>query len=164
MPHRFIPSLFVASLVLWPGLVAAQEENPADCIQEQREAGAPAADCVNRAQERCLQYPLGTEAGIACYLEAKDRWGSRITERMETIRKTAPEEIAAIAGIEVKYDLKANLNQCDRMEELSLVRQDPDQGTVHVRARCEATAVGLAYVKLVLQSGGIEMQTPPAAE
>ncbi|WP_212523345.1 hypothetical protein [Actibacterium sp. MT2.3-13A] len=146
----------LAMLGAAPGQAAETDESPRACVEAQAAAGAPAADCVNRAHAACLQFEQGSAAGIACFLEAKDAWGERIRTRMEEIGAAASEEIAMIAGIEVKYDLQANLLQCDRMRELTLVRQDPDAATTHANARCEATAVGLAYVKLLLQSEKID--------
>lgn len=136
--------------------LAADPETPQACIEAQLKAGAPPADCVNRHHAECFQYEDGSPASLSCFLKAKDYWGELIKERMEQISADAPEEIRAIAGIEVKYDLKANLLQCDRMRELTLLRKDPSDATAVANARCEATAVGLAYVKLYLQSKDIK--------
>jgi len=154
---RIAPALAALCAFAAPAWAAGEDSaDPRACVEAQVAAGAPAAECVNRAHAECLQYAEGSEAGIACFLEAKEAWGTRIKARMDEIRAAAPEEIAMIAGIEVKYDLQGNLLQCDRMEELRLVRQDPDAASAHADARCEATAVGLAYVKLMLQSDGID--------
>jgi hypothetical protein len=153
-----VQKLLAVSMVL-AGLHAAPVQafeeaiNPRECVEAQAKAEEPAANCVNRAQAECLQYEVGSDAGLACFLEAKETWGKQIATRMEEIRAKSPEEIAVIAGIEVKYDLQINLLQCDRMNDLTLVRKDPDKETAYSRARCEATAVGLSYVKLLLQSG-----------
>lgn len=160
-PYRIAPALaalcVAAGLFTTPARAAGDDTaDPRACVEAQIAAGAPVAECVNRTHAECLQFAEGSEAGIACFLEAKEAWGQRIKARMDEIRASAPEEIAMIAGIEVKYDLQGNLLQCDRMEELRLVRQDPDAATAHADARCEATAVGLAYVKLLLQSDGID--------
>ena len=135
---------------------AAEFDTPRACVVAQSKAGAPAAECVGRFQADCLQYEAGSSAGTSCFLDAKENWGKLIKERMDEIKATAPDEISQIAGIEVKYDLRQNLLQCDRIRELTLVRQDPDEKTQHSNARCEATAVGLAYVKLLLQSNATE--------
>ncbi|SEF76314.1 hypothetical protein [Jhaorihella thermophila] len=126
--------------------------DPEGCLSRQAEANRPVADCVNEAQVACFQYEEASPAANACFLAAKEEWGELIAARMDRIRATAPPEIAAIAGIEVKYDLRGNLMQCDRMEELALVREDPGPAVLARRVRCEATAVGLAYAKLWLQS------------
>ena len=135
---------------------AEEPKTPRDCVRTQTEAKAPPAECVNQFQADCLQYPQGSEAGLACFLGAKEKWGELIKKRMAEIQASAPEEISQIAGIEVKYDLQINLLQCDRVQELTLLRRDPDTATAQARARCEATAVGLAYVKLLLQSNSIQ--------
>ncbi len=122
------------------------------CLDARIAANEPIADCVKEAQASCLSFDAPSLAGTDCYRRAKDQWGELIAQRMEQIRASASEELSAIAAIEVKYDLRGNLMQCDRMEELSLVQKDPDDGTVYVRMRCEATAVGMAYAKLHYQS------------
>lgn len=147
--------LAVASSLSFPAS-ALQLEGARDCVRAQTEAKAPPSECVNRLHADCLQYPQGSEAGLACFIEAKEKWGALIKERMGEIQSAAPEEIGMIAGIEVKYDLQINLLQCDRIQELTLVHRDPDATTAHARARCEATAIGLAYVKLLLQSNSIQ--------
>ena len=126
------------------------------CLQAQIDANQPIAKCIHDSQAICLSYDAPSMAGADCYRRAKDHWGDLISKRMSDIKDNASEEIAAIAGIEVKYDLKSNLMQCDRMEELALVQKDPDQETVYIRMRCEATAVGLAYAKLYFQSSGLK--------
>lgn len=145
-----------ASLAMAGAASAEDFADPKACISQQIAAGAPVAECVNEVHTTCFAYEEASLAATNCLRLAKDYWGSLIAGRMEQIRAAAPEEISAIAGIEVKYDLRANLMQCDRMEELTLVQREADEETLFTRTRCEATAVGLAYVKLVLQSQGIE--------
>lgn len=139
-----------------PPAVAQEFDTAGACLEERAAADAPLADCIVAAQAVCLSFPAPSLAGAECYRNAKDHWGGLIAARMEEIRAVASEELAAIAGIEVKYDLRGNLLQCDRMEELSLVQKDPDEETVYARMRCEATAVGLAYAKFHYQSREIE--------
>lgn len=147
-----------AAVVALSGSAASAEEfgDAQSCLDTRIEANEPVAECVNEVQATCMSFDAPSFAGADCYRRAKDHWGGLISARMERIEGMASEELAAIAGIEVKYDLKLNLMQCDRMEELSLVRKDPDDETVYTRMRCEATAVGLAYAKLYYQSGGMQ--------
>lgn len=126
------------------------------CLQTQIDANQPIAKCVHGSQAICLSFDAPSMSGADCYRRAKVHWGDLISQRMTEIGNRASEEVAAIAGIEVKYDLKSNLTQCDRMEELALVQRDPDQETVYLRMRCEATAVGLAYAKLYFQSSRLK--------
>lgn len=150
--------LFV--LLLWP--LSSQAQAPATdlatqvqaCIDAQIAADAPVAECVNEAQADCLQYPLDAapDAATKCFLDQKETWGAAIAARMGEIKATADEGVVAVAGIEVKYDLMSNLLQCDRIEELTLLRRDPDAQTRAQDARCESTATGLAFIKLLLQS------------
>lgn len=141
-----------SSVLMAPPAVAQEFDTAGACLEERAAAAAPLADCIVEAQAVCLSFPEPSLAGAECYRNAKEHWGGLIAARMEEIRAVASNELAAVAGIEVKYDLQGNLMQCDRMEELALVRKDPDEETVYARMRCEATAVGLAYAKLSYQS------------
>ena len=139
-----------------PEAVAEEFEPVQACLDARIGANEPVAECIKQVQSLCMSYDAPSMAGADCYRRAKDHWGNLISERMESIRATASEELSTIAAIEVKYDLKGNLMQCDRMEELSLVQKDPDDGTVYIRLRCEATAVGMAFAKLYYQSQQIK--------
>ncbi|MDX1779934.1 MAG: hypothetical protein R3256_01320 [Thalassovita sp.] len=139
-----------------PGAAAEEFEPVQGCLDARISANEPVAECVKQVQSLCLSYDAPSMAGADCYRRAKDHWGGLISERMQRIRETASEQLSTIAAIEVKYDLKGNLMQCDRMEELSLVQKDPDDGTVYIRLRCEATAVGMAFAKLYYQSQQIK--------
>lgn len=147
-----IAGLFPAA----PAALAGDFDSARACLDARIAANEPVADCVQETQTACLSFEAPSLAGADCFRRAKDRWGGLIAQRMDQIRDGAREEVAAIAAIEVKYDLKGNLMQCDRMEELSLVQQDPGEATVYARLRCEATAVGLAYAKLYYQSSRID--------
>ena len=126
------------------------------CFDDMIETNQPVASCVQDAQAICLSHDAPSLAGADCYRRAKEHWGTQIAARMDQIKAVASEDVSVIAGIEVKYDLKGNLMQCDRMEELSLVRKDPDDETIYTRMRCQASAVGLAYAKLYYQSHSIQ--------
>jgi hypothetical protein len=165
---RFALSASLLPLVLSAGAIAQDRQEgtvtPAeavaaagDCVAGQAAAGQPAADCVNRAQELCLQFPeSAADAATACFRDMKDAWGTAVAARMDEIAATAPEEIAAVARIEVRYDLTINLLQCDRMDALNRLRDQPPELLRAQDARCESTATGLTYVKLLLQSRDAE--------
>lgn len=134
------------------GTIGSAEQVQA-CVLRQIDAAAPVADCVNEAQTECLDLAMKAPmASVACFRDARDTWTGYIGDRMAHISATAPGELAGVAGIEVKYDLLQNLMQCDRMIDLTLLREDPSEATEAQKARCEATATALAYVKLLLQS------------
>lgn len=148
-------------LVLMPGAAAAEGIASADevgaCVTAQIAANRAVADCVNQAQVACLGLAEGAPvAGLACYLEAEAAWRGYATLRLREIAEAAPEEIASIAAIELRYDVLQNLLQCDKMLELMHLREEPSAATRLQKARCDATALGLAYVKLRLQSRDIE--------
>lgn len=126
------------------------------CVSERIEAGAPVAECVNAAQAACLDLAEAAPlAALQCFLAAREQWGARIAARIEALEAEAPAEIAAIARVEAKYDLLLNGVQCERMNELVLLREPPSDAVRLRKARCDATATGLAYVKLLAQSRGL---------
>lgn len=125
----------------------------ARCIEHSRQSGTVPTACIDTAQADCLSLPAETPAvAILCYARARESWDSGITQRMAEIRATAPEQIAAIAGIEVKYDLLASLVQCDRLEELARLSSQTAETVQRQKARCTATASGLAYMRLLWRS------------
>ena len=126
------------------------------CVAAQAEAGAPAAECVNRAHAACLELGDAPAAATLCLRDAKEAWGRRIAARLDEVAAGAPGEIAQVARIEVRFDLLQNLLQCDRLEALALLRPPDEAALALQRARCEATATGLAYVKLLLQSRALD--------
>ncbi len=71
---------------------------------------------------------------------------------MARLDQVASDDIRAIAGIEVKYDLMANLLQCDRLRALRLLRGDPDATALAQDAACAANATGRAYAKRLQSS------------
>lgn len=146
-----------------PQIAAAQGAAPKDsrtdpraCVEAQAEKGAPVAECVNAAQVQCLEFQDASPAATECFIAFKESWGEMISARMQEIEAAAPAQITALAKIELKYDMMQNLLQCDRIEELAMLTRPDEAALVWQRARCEATATGLAFIKLVLQSRGIE--------
>ncbi|MDU8927057.1 hypothetical protein RXV86_06650 [Alisedimentitalea sp. MJ-SS2] len=156
MPLVMLPLAFAGLHAMQSSAQAAEFGDMTACLKAQIEAGQPIVQCVTELQSICLSYDAPSMAGADCYRRAKDHWGGLIAAKMDQITTSASEEVAAIAGIEVKYDLKGNLMQCDRMEELALVQKTPGEETVYTRLRCEATAVGMAYAKLFFQSSGLK--------
>lgn len=124
------------------------------CVDKRLDANSPAADCVHEAQASCLSYDPAQQAASAtlCFVEAKDSWSSGIRARLDEITESSDPNIAAIAGIEVKYDLLANLLQCDRMHDLARLTETPEASIALQKARCDSTATALALTKLLLQS------------
>lgn len=149
-----------AAVVLSAGIARAELDLPAadSCLEDRVSAGKSPADCIEAAHAACQTIPEETPAvAMVCFREARGSWDAGIAEEMARIRDKAPEKIAAIAGIEVKYDLLASLTQCDRMEELALVASHATAETIQrQKSRCEATASGLAYLRLKLRARGID--------
>ena len=150
-PMRLLALFSCLALPAW-----AQEADPDMCIDTQIAGSAPVAECVNEVLAPCLSLDAATEAAMLCFGTGQEAFGARIADRIAQIEDRAPPEIAAIAKIETKYDLQQNLLQCARLEELRLVRENPGLAVAAATARCQATAVGLAYAKLRLQSRDLD--------
>ncbi len=106
--------------------------------------------CVDAAHAPCLRVPAETPAVASlCFARARDDWSAAIAARMQALRAEAPEDMAARAGIEVKYDLLAALVQCDRMEAIARLRAAPAERVQLHKTRCTATASGLACIRLL---------------
>ncbi|MBV7393959.1 hypothetical protein [Mameliella sediminis] len=120
------------------------------CLDTALELGKKPTGCVDAAHAPCLQISPETPAVAGlCFSDARQEWSDAIGTRMSELSANAPERIAALAGIEVKYDLLSSLVQCDRMEELALLRELPAAEIQLQKARCTATASGLAYIRLL---------------
>lgn len=129
----------------------------AACAASHKAAGTVPAPCVAEAMAACHAVPADAPAlASACYRDAREVWSQGIAAHMATIRESAPEEIAAIAGVEVKYDLLAGLIQCDRMEALALIGPAEAADIQRQKDGCAATAAGTAYLRLVWRSQGLE--------
>ena len=124
------------------------------CLETQIEANQPAAACVQAQHDFCFGFDPDVEPASAtlCFVEAKEVWSGGIRAQLEAVEALGDEDIAAVAGIEVKYDLLANLLQCDRMHDLARLTDTPAEALTLQKARCEATSAGLVLTKLTLQS------------
>lgn len=128
------------------------------CLSERISQKANPASCVDQAHQRCLTTPEDmTASAVLCFGQAREAWNIGIAANMEQIRETAEDRIATLAAIELKYDLLANLMQCDRMEELAKAGSEAtgDQ-IVRQRAQCEASAAGLVYLRVKLRSQSLQ--------
>ncbi|WP_417724040.1 hypothetical protein [Salipiger sp.] len=142
------------SLALWAFPVMAEEvvidrESVGTCLQEESSAADPGR-CVTAAHESCFLYPPDEAAASAtlCFREAAPQWGALIAERMQALQAALPADGYAAVQINARYDLLANMLQCERMTALSEAGgMEADLRTLQ-QARCEATASGLVYVRL----------------
>lgn len=120
------------------------------CIATSFETGQSPAECIDAAQVECLAGAEETPAvATLCFVEARKIWTEALGAAIEQARDTLPADLAAISGIELKYDILGGLMQCDRMEELSLAVSDEKSELIGVqKSRCQATTSGLAYARL----------------
>lgn len=133
------------------------------CVATAADLGKSPNGCVDTAQVPCLRVNTDTPAVAAlCFEESRAEWAAAISARMTEISDRAPERISALAGIEVKYDLLSALVQCDRMEELALLREITPQEIQLQKTHCTAYASGLAYIRLLWRLPDPTPDTPPA--
>ena len=152
-----IPRLLGAAALLAAGAGPATAEidlaRVASCVAGHAAERTMPAPCVAEAMTECLAIPADAPSlASQCFRAAREDWSRGIAARMDQLRDTAPERIAAIAGIEVKYDLIGGLTQCDRQEELALLGEAPLDAIQRDKDRCAATAAGIAHVRLLWRS------------
>lgn len=125
------------------------------CIQKQIDTNAPVAACVNQAHEPCLTFGMEVPAAtVLCFSKAQSTWIKAMQAIMDDIKTKTPERSYQFTEINTRFDIMQNLLQCDRMNELSLLSESNADSINIQNARCRATATGLAFVKLTLQTRG----------
>lgn len=149
---RMAALLALAALIAGPAHAGAEldPDSVQACVATASEAGQSPLGCVDQAHAPCVGLP-GDMPNVTslCFNELRNGWSTAIASRMEKLSQEAPDRIAALAGIELKYDLLAALVQCDRLEEIEQLRETPAEEVVLQKSRCAATASGLAYVRLL---------------
>jgi hypothetical protein len=155
--------LWIASAVLALGLTApawaeVDLASAASCMTTRIDTGENPAQCIDEAHAACQATPQDSPAiAILCYRTAQAAWDAGIRTEMARINDRADDRIAAIAAVELKYDLIASLTQCDRMEELALVGSDISSETIQrQKARCQASSAGLAFLRVTLRGRSIK--------
>jgi hypothetical protein len=138
------------------GEVALQTVNA--CISDRLSANEPVTVCIDAAHADCNSVSAETPAiATLCLVNAEKAWSGGIAGVMSEISELASEDIAAIAAIEVKYDLLSALLQCDRMEELQLVvGRESETEILRMNARCKARATALTYARLFVRSRDLQ--------
>lgn len=146
---------FAVQLALAPPAMAQMDlDGVNDCLSERLSAGQAPATCIDEAHSPCTAVNSDRPAvATLCFVEVEKHWQSGIAALMATIKEKASEDIAAVAGVEGKYDLLSALLQCSRMEELAvIVGRESNDAIVRQNARCKANAAGLTYARLFLRS------------
>ncbi|MCR9151778.1 MAG: hypothetical protein NXH83_16540 [Rhodobacteraceae bacterium] len=152
IPRALRAGILAAALPL-PAAAEIALDTVQDCVARQAAAQTSPTSCVDEAMADCVNIPADAAAlASQCFRAARAGWSAGITARMDALRADAPERIAAIAGVEVKYDLIAGLTQCDRMEELALLGDRPLDQVQREADGCAAAAAGIAYVRLLWRS------------
>lgn len=128
------------------------------CLNARIAKGENPTVCVDQAHQRCLTMPDDmTASAVLCFGQAREAWNIGIAANMEQINETADARIATIAAVELKYDLLANLMQCDRIEELAKAASEATGDQIaRQRAQCEASAAGLVYLRVKLRSRSLQ--------
>jgi hypothetical protein len=115
------------------------------------------AQCIDAAQNACLDNARDTPAvATLCYSDARNAWSAALSAALEKMTAHADEKLAAVARIETKYNLLANLMECDRIEELSVAVSDLTGNDIALQStRCQATASAATYMHLYLRAGSL---------
>lgn len=158
-PIRHLALLFCGSLAFAPPALADVDIQAADaCLAAAFDAGGQGGDCVEIAHAECTALPEEAPAvAVLCFTDGQRVWDTATAATMKSLATRLPEDVAAITGIEVKYDILSGLLQCDRLEELAIAVSDLPSGTIaREKARCAATVAGLAYTRLRWRAQGLK--------
>lgn len=128
------------------------------CLTDHLSRNQNPSACIDQAHQRCLTTPeTMTASAVLCFGQAREAWNIGIAANMDNITQNADARIAAIAAVELKYDLLANLMQCDRMEELAkLGAVATGDQIARQRAQCEASAAGLVYLRVKMRAQSLQ--------
>lgn len=141
-------------LFLMVPAMASAEANldlAADCVLAGASPGPMV--CAAQAMAGCGADASDVPAAATlCFRTAQEQFGDAISDIMTRLTEGLTEELAAVAGIEVKYDLLGGLMQCDRMTELAMVGDTPAQDIQMQAEACTATATGATYLRLVMRA------------
>lgn len=149
------PMALAATLLLtsWTPPALAQDISTAAtpaCVERARSDGADPKLCLAQVHAPCQSISAETPALVTlCFDTAREAWTRATAARLDEITHDAPEQIGARTRIDTKYDLLAGLLQCDRLEELGHLTEIEDDRLLLEKTRCEATATGLAYIRLL---------------
>ncbi|MBP0481674.1 hypothetical protein [Sagittula salina] len=120
------------------------------CVQTARNANSDPKACLATAHAPCGTISAEAPAAVTlCFSEAKDSWTRATAARLGLLDTEAPEPVALRARIEAKYDLLSGLLQCDRLADLGRLTEIEASLLQMEKTRCEATASGLAYIRLL---------------
>ena len=152
---RYLMILLVSTVLpaQLPAQVSAEADLDlaADCAVAEGSPGPMV--CAVQAMSAC-SADAGEVPAIAtlCFRNAQTAFGEAISELMDQVTDGMPEELAAVAGIEIKYDLLGGLMQCDRMTELAMVGDAPAADVQLNAEACNATATGATYLRLLMRA------------
>jgi hypothetical protein len=90
-----------------------------------------------------------------CYLSAKSDFATLNAGHIDELQSALDAQKYQIVEISTRYDILGNLMQCDRLHEMNLVMQEDADAINLQNFRCQATAMGMAYAKLYVQSQGL---------
>jgi hypothetical protein len=126
------------------------------CLNTKIEYNLPAAECVTEALQACLQIDdKHVNTKTDCFLTAKSEFATLNAGRIEELQSALDAQKYQIVEISTRYDILGNLMQCDRLHEMNLVMQEDANAINLQNFRCQATAMGMAFAKLYVQSQGL---------
>ena len=126
------------------------------CLTESIKAAANPAECLMKVHSPCLAYSQATAPQASlCFVEMRKGWDAKIKTLLEEVSVSGDAKLAASVRIESKYELLANLLNCDRLDELAELYAQPETERILQKTRCEATASAVTFIKLFV---GVEAE------
>ena len=143
---------FIAALLCLGGPAAADVSLSA--AQSCFIAKTDATTCIDTAQTDCMaSLQTAPAAATLCYTQARTVWEQGLTDRIAAIATQPDDTLTAVARIETRFDLLANMLQCDKIEALSKAASDLTGPEIAAqKAACQSTATGLSYMRLYMRS------------
>lgn len=153
-------TFLIAALLSGPALAEVDLTVADACFSNAVATQTDPASCIDAAHDVCMVDSGETPAvATLCLAQAQAAWSGALASQIQSTLADVDERIAAVARIELKYDLLASLIQCDRLEELSKVASDLTGPEIAMQTmRCQSAASGLTYMRLFLR----DQTTEPA--
>lgn len=136
----------------------AMQATVSACIDTQFSQNQSAKACLDVAHARCDGEPENAATVAAeCYQKTNEFWTKSIRLEMQSLAEKAPQDIAVITGIELKYDILTAMLQCDRQEALALAAGTIGADVIlRQKLRCQSSVTGLAFTRLKWQTRDVQ--------
>lgn len=160
---RLLQVIFVLLLAGGPAAAGVDIAQVNACADAARRDATSPAHCIDAAQGACMINAQQTPAvATLCFSEARDAWSAALSALIADVSSRTDESRAAIVRIETKYNLLANLMECDRVEELSRAVSDLGGDAIALQtAHCQASASAATYLHVYRRAGALRGGAAP---